>query len=84
MPAGNGVRPQPVVRRGLRQRDWPGRGEPVALADRCPHRGLPLSHGVRDGDTLRCGYHGMAFGRSGACVAVPSQASVPTGMGVHA
>ncbi len=59
-------------------------GQPVALADRCPHRGLPLSHGVVEGDALRCGYHGMAFGPQGACVAIPSQATVPPGMGVQA
>ena len=58
-------------------------GTPVALADRCPHRGLPLSQGVLDGDVLRCGYHGMAFNKNGACAHIPSQARIPARMGVH-
>lgn len=58
-------------------------GTPVALADRCPHRGLPLSNGVIDGDALRCGYHGMLFGATGACQHVPSQAVAPANMAVQ-
>lgn len=58
-------------------------GTPVALADRCPHRGLPLSQGVLEGDTLRCGYHGMSFGMTGACTHIPSQATIPANMGVQ-
>lgn len=46
-------------------------GTPVALQDRCPHRFVPLSIGrVRD-DALECGYHGLRFDGSGACVHNP-------------
>lgn len=53
-------------------------GEGVAaLHDRCPHRGVPLSHGkVRDG-TIACPYHGWRFGADGACVSVAGAASCP-------
>ena len=36
-------------------------GVPVALYDACPHRLLPLSMGMLEGDNLRCKYHGMLF-----------------------
>lgn len=49
-----------------------GSGEPVALFDRCPHRGLPLSQGKVVDDTIQCTYHGLRFDRDGACVAIPS------------
>lgn len=39
----------------------------VALHDRCPHRFVPLSMGMREGDSLRCGYHGLRFGPDGEC-----------------
>lgn len=52
-------------------------GEPVALLDRCPHRLVPLSCGVRIGDAVRCGYHGMTFARDGRCVRIPGQADIP-------
>jgi len=58
-------------------------GTPVALEDRCPHRGLPLSQGVLEGDSLRCGYHGMVYGRTGACEHIPSQDAVPANMSVR-
>lgn len=48
-----------------------------ALEDRCPHRLLPLSRGKRIGDTIQCGYHGMTFDGSGACVRVPGQDNLP-------
>ena len=51
-------------------------GLPVALHDRCPHRGLPLSMGERDGDLLRCGYHGIEFGTNGKAVFVPMQKQI--------
>lgn len=42
-------------------------GRVFALEDRCAHRQVPLSKGVVDGDTLRCGYHGWSFDTDGAC-----------------
>lgn len=49
----------------------------AALEDRCPHRQLPLSKGIRVGDDLQCGYHGMTFDCSGRCVRIPGQDSIP-------
>jgi phenylpropionate dioxygenase-like ring-hydroxylating dioxygenase large terminal subunit len=48
-----------------------GGGEPVALADRCPHRFAPLSLGKKVGDSLQCGYHGLRFGMDGKCIYNP-------------
>ena len=42
-------------------------GAAVCLLDRCPHRFAPLSMGRIEGDSLRCGYHGMCFGPDGLC-----------------
>jgi vanillate O-demethylase monooxygenase subunit len=53
-------------------------GAPVALADACAHRGLPLSLGKRLGDQVQCGYHGMRYGPDGVCRGVPGQDSVPS------
>lgn len=47
------------------------------LSDRCPHRKAPLSSGDIVGDTMRCGYHGIAFGRDGACAHIPGNLPVP-------
>ena len=49
----------------------------AALEDRCPHRQLPLSKGIRVGDDLQCGYHGMTFDCSGRCVRIPGQDNIP-------
>lgn len=46
-------------------------GELVMMADRCPHRFVPLSRGGRDGDMMRCGYHGLAFDAAGDCAHNP-------------
>ena len=48
----------------FRKRD----GRYAMLADRCPHRFVPLSRGKRVGDTLHCGYHGLGFAGDGRCV----------------
>jgi len=58
-------------------------GIPVALDDRCCHRHLPLSLGKIVGDHLRCGYHGLEFDATGACVNVPGQSKVPPGAAVR-
>jgi phenylpropionate dioxygenase-like ring-hydroxylating dioxygenase large terminal subunit len=52
-------------------------GELVALEDRCSHRRLPLSVGRLKGDTVECGYHGLVYDCSGACIKVPGQDDVP-------
>ena len=52
-------------------------GVPVALADRCCHRALPLSMGQVIGDEIRCGYHGLRFDATGQCVDVPGQSTIP-------
>lgn len=43
----------------------------AALLDMCPHRFAPLSRGTVRSDGIHCGYHGLAFGANGACVANP-------------
>jgi len=48
-------------------------GNPVALEDACPHRKLPLSMGKLMGDHVVCGYHGLTFDSTGACVDSPTQ-----------
>ncbi|WP_281690347.1 aromatic ring-hydroxylating dioxygenase subunit alpha [Pseudonocardia thermophila] len=47
------------------------RGVPYALKDRCPHRGVPLSHGSQQfPGTISCPYHGWTFDlKSGDLVA---------------
>jgi vanillate O-demethylase monooxygenase subunit len=59
-------------------------GAPVALEDRCSHRFLPLSEGYLVGDVIQCGYHGMEFDCTGACVHIPGQDSVPSGAHIQA
>lgn len=49
----------------------------VALEDRCCHRHAPLSVGRREGDNVRCGYHGMKFEPSGRCIEIPGLDTVP-------
>jgi phenylpropionate dioxygenase-like ring-hydroxylating dioxygenase large terminal subunit len=45
--------------------------------DRCPHRAVPLSRGVNEGDRLRCNYHGVQIGPDGTVLAVPGQPGCP-------
>ncbi|MGE0351112.1 Rieske 2Fe-2S domain-containing protein [Hydrogenophaga sp.] len=52
-------------------------GELVALEDRCCHRHAPLSVGKREGDCVRCGYHGLKFDPEGRCVEAPGIEVVP-------
>lgn len=46
-------------------------GAPAAVADRCPHRNVPLSMGKVVEGELECGYHGWRFDGAGTCTAVP-------------
>ncbi len=52
-------------------------GKVAALDDRCCHRGAPLSHGQVHEQGIQCGYHGLVFDGSGACVQIPGQDFVP-------
>jgi vanillate O-demethylase monooxygenase subunit len=52
-------------------------GKAAAFDDCCPHRMVPLSRGRVEGESLRCGYHGLRFDCSGKCVEVPGQVSIP-------
>jgi phenylpropionate dioxygenase-like ring-hydroxylating dioxygenase large terminal subunit len=58
-------------------------GLAAALEDRCPHRFAPLSRGTRDGDAVRCGYHGLTFDASGRCIHNPFSDRIPNGAQVR-
>lgn len=49
----------------------------VAMEDRCCHRLAPLSRGRKEGDCVRCGYHGLKFNAQGQCIEVPGSEKVP-------
>lgn len=49
----------------------------VAMEDRCCHRGAPLSIGRREGDCIRCMYHGLKYDAAGQCVEAPAQERIP-------
>lgn len=49
----------------------------AALQDRCIHRGFPLRFGRIVDEGIQCGYHGLQFDCSGACVAIPGQTKIP-------
>ena len=46
-------------------------GTYAMIADRCPHRFVPLSMGKRVGNTVQCRYHGLGFDGAGTCVHSP-------------
>lgn len=56
-------------------------GQPFAIRDICPHRGVPLSAGRLVGgdgagsETVECPYHGWRFGTDGVCRMIPSLAA---------
>jgi len=47
-------------------------GQLAAMADQCCHRHMPLSRGIREGDDIRCMYHGLKFNTKGRCIEVPT------------
>ena len=49
----------------------------ATLADRCCHRGAPLSLGNATERGIRCGYHGLEFDREGMCIEIPGQRVIP-------
>lgn len=52
---------------------WRGAsGRVSAWLDRCPHRGMRLSHGFVRGDMLSCIYHGWRYDGEGRCRKIPA------------
>ena len=47
-------------------------GKVAAWDDRCPHRGMRLSHGFVRGEFLSCIYHGWRYGADGQCRKIPA------------
>ena len=52
-------------------------GQIAAMEDRCRHRQAALSLGQKEGDGIRCMYHGMRFGADGKCNEIPGQETIP-------
>lgn len=59
-------------------------GRVRVLEDRCCHRAAPLSKGRREGDCIRCMYHGLLFDAEGRCREIPSQDFIPPAARVRA
>src|ERR1700722_19278176 len=53
------------------------------LTDRFSHRFAPLSMGRREGDCVRCMYHGLVFDAAGQCVEEPGRARPSPGISVR-
>ena len=47
-------------------------GKLSLAADRCPHRGMRLSHGFVRDEALSCIYHGWRYGTDGQCLKIPA------------
>lgn len=52
-------------------------GTYTMMSDRCPHRLAPLHKGRREGDSIACPYHGLAFDTAGTCVHNPFADTIP-------
>lgn len=52
-------------------------GSWAMVADRCPHRFVPLSRGKFENGRIACGYHGLTFDGSGTCVHNPFGNDLP-------
>jgi phenylpropionate dioxygenase-like ring-hydroxylating dioxygenase large terminal subunit len=48
----------------------------TVMRDRCSHRFAPLSIGRREGDCVRCMYHGLVFDADGKCIEEPGRKGV--------
>ncbi len=62
------------------------RGIAHALIDRCCHRGVELSLGKVEGDSIACRYHGWRYDGAGTCVHIPSLTAgrdVPVGCNIR-
>ena len=48
-------------------------GRPHIVAGRCAHRGVLLSVGIIEGNSVRCRYHGWQYDETGQCVDQPAE-----------
>ena len=68
--------PRQVMRTRLGHHDlavWrSANGVVSAWENRCPHRGMRLSHGFVRGESLACAYHGWHFSCEGQCHYIPA------------
>ena len=56
-------------------------GTAIAMSNVCPHRFAPLHLGCKEGDKIRCGYHGLEFDTNGKCVGNPNApGNIPAAM----
>lgn len=53
-------------------------GKIIALEDRCPHRGAPLSKGYLSDGAIACPYHGWTFSEEGKCLKIPGVSECKT------
>jgi phenylpropionate dioxygenase-like ring-hydroxylating dioxygenase large terminal subunit len=73
-----GAKPLGMLRLGEPLMLWrDASGEIHVQVDRCPHRAVPLSRGVNEGDRIRCNYHGVEVGPDGTVLSVPGQPGCP-------
>jgi phenylpropionate dioxygenase-like ring-hydroxylating dioxygenase large terminal subunit len=49
----------------------------VAMLDACPHRLVPLSLGIKEGDNIRCRYHGLLLDSEGRALEMPIKSEKP-------
>ncbi|MBM1221291.1 Rieske (2Fe-2S) protein [Ponticoccus sp. SC2-23] len=59
-------------------------GTIAAWDNRCPHRGMALSHGFVRGNRLACLYHGWHYDRSGRCGLIPAHPDLEPPATIHA
>jgi nitrite reductase (NADH) small subunit len=77
-----------IPRRGARRVTRPGAARPIAvfrtaddrifaLADRCPHRGGPLSEGIVQGCAVACPLHGWVIQLDSGAAEAPDEGHSP-------
>ncbi|HKR88560.1 MAG TPA: aromatic ring-hydroxylating dioxygenase subunit alpha [Phenylobacterium sp.] len=59
-------------------------GSAAVLRDRCSHRFAPLSIGRKEGDCVRCMYHGLVFDADGVCVEEPGKSRPSPNLDIRA
>jgi len=79
--------PKRVMRAFVRGQDivvWrASNGDIAAWDNRCPHRGMSLSHGFVRGNALACLYHGWHYEQSGRCSYIPAHPDLDPPATIH-